>query len=187
MKLLLYCTKSKPYLVYGCTNKYTMSYGYDTTYSEEIKNNLEYFNGKIVAECDFEVEEITPSNLVNFEKESCVDRVSMLKYFKPNLIWNNKFEILLHAFGGLTLGYATHIKNLHIFDEPKELSDYSKRIKNDFQVLDKAPQNMMKCVSLFTTQVLDYILISIHPEWLCKILNGEKTIEVRKKVLRGML
>ena len=25
------------------------------------------------------------------------------------------------------------------------------------------------------------ILLSIKPEWLCKILNGEKTIEVRKK------
>lgn len=33
----------------------------------------------------------------------------------------------------------------------------------------------------------DYILISIRPEWLCKILNGEKTIEVRKKVLKEML
>ena len=31
------------------------------------------------------------------------------------------------------------------------------------------------------------ILISITPEWLCKILNGEKTIEVRKKVLKRML
>ena len=31
------------------------------------------------------------------------------------------------------------------------------------------------------------ILISIRPEWLCKILNGEKTIEVRKKVLKEML
>ena len=32
-----------------------------------------------------------------------------------------------------------------------------------------------------------YILISVRPKWLCKILNGEKTIEVRKKVLKEML
>jgi hypothetical protein len=32
-----------------------------------------------------------------------------------------------------------------------------------------------------------YILISIKPEWLCKILNKEKTIEVRRKVLKEML
>jgi len=24
------------------------------------------------------------------------------------------------------------------------------------------------------------IIISIHPEWVCKILNGEKTLEIRK-------
>ena len=32
-----------------------------------------------------------------------------------------------------------------------------------------------------------FVLISIQPQWLCKILNGEKTIEVRKKVLKEML
>jgi len=31
------------------------------------------------------------------------------------------------------------------------------------------------------------VLISIRPEWLCKILNSEKTIEVRKKVLKEMM
>jgi hypothetical protein len=31
-----------------------------------------------------------------------------------------------------------------------------------------------------------YILISIKPEHLCKILNGEKTIEVRKKILNSL-
>ena len=32
-----------------------------------------------------------------------------------------------------------------------------------------------------------YILISIKSEWVCKILNGEKTIEVRKRVLKEMI
>ena len=31
------------------------------------------------------------------------------------------------------------------------------------------------------------VLISIHPEWLFKKLNGEKTIEVRRIVLKEML
>ena len=30
------------------------------------------------------------------------------------------------------------------------------------------------------------ILLSVKPEWLVKILNGEKTIEVRKKVLKEL-
>ena len=32
-----------------------------------------------------------------------------------------------------------------------------------------------------------YILISIKSQFLRKILNGEKTIEIRKKVLKDML
>ena len=27
---------------------------------------------------------------------------------------------------------------------------------------------------------------SVRPKWLCKILNGEKTIEVRKSVFKGV-
>ena len=50
--------------------------------------------------------------------------------------------------------------------------------------IKSAPQNMMKVKRVLQE---DAILISIRPEWLCKILNGEKTIEVRKKVLKDML
>ena len=49
----------------------------------------------------------------------------------------------------------------------------------------KAPQNMMLVRDMEDHKYK--ILISIRPEWLCKILNGEKTIEVRKKVLKEML
>lgn len=83
-------------------------------------------------------------------------------------------------------GYAIHISNLEIFDEPKELSEYSKRLPNgDFQQLGKAPQNMMN-VCKIKYLIEDYVLISIKPEWVAKILNGEKTIEVRKKVVNAL-
>ena len=29
--------------------------------------------------------------------------------------------------------------------------------------------------------------VGAQPEWICKILNGEKPIEVRRKVLKGMM
>lgn len=159
MKLLLYCTKKKP----------------------DLTITTNYFgkaNGKIVAECDYEVEEIKyKDNNYYFEdkhafhtlRESCLGICELDNYLKGNN------------------GYAIHIKHLHIFDKPKELDYYSKRIGQDFQVLGKAPQNMMHCVDLKQTIIQDYILISIRPEWLCKILNGEKTIEIRKKVLKGMI
>ena len=101
-------------------------------------------------------------------------------------------------------GYALHISNLKIFKKPKELIDY--KIDNTkkygsfgwafeehekYPSLQKAPQNMMR---VYDPWEIDengvgeaYVLISIRPEWICKILNGEKTIEVRKKVLKGMI
>ncbi len=91
-------------------------------------------------------------------------------------------------------GYAIHIKNLKIFDEPKELSNYFTRAKKMntlygsswvCESIDKAPQNMMYAQD--ENQNKQYILISIRPQWLCKILNKEKTIEIRKKVLKGMI
>ena len=86
-------------------------------------------------------------------------------------------------------GYAIHIKNLNIFNKPRELSDYYK--SNDYckswQPITKAPQNMMNAYDIDLEKGVYWkILISIRPEWLVKILNGEKKIEVRKKVLKEM-
>jgi predicted transcriptional regulator len=95
-------------------------------------------------------------------------------------------------------GYAIHIKNLHIFDEPKELQEYAtiKRIPDEwhigyyekFESVERTPQNMQYVYDVnFGKPSEKKVLISIRPEWLCKILNGEKTIEVRRKVLKEML
>lgn len=141
-------------------------------------------NRKIVAECDFEVEEIenkltnNNSHLELFtdsltEKElfekSCLNRYEMFSYLKND--FTKKDEIK---------GYAIYLKNLHIFDKPKELYDYSMVFPSH---ITKAPQNMMYAYD----DGVEKILISIQPQWLCKILNGEKQIEVRKKVLREMI
>ena len=53
-------------------------------------------------------------------------------------------------------------------------------------MVNYAPQNMMYSW-LWNNKWDRYVLISIRPEWLCKILNGEKTIEVRKKILKEMM
>ena len=191
MKLLLYCTKGKPLFrcsgwnfnnffdEYVCARDY---YNYFRDYETVDEEDL--LNGKVVAECDFEVGNITyKDNCYHFEfknayenvKRTCLSFTELDNYLKHNN------------------GYAIHIKNLHIFDEPKELSEFYKPYVNSIYIphvhsktwerVNKAPQNMMYCYDKFGNEC---ILISIHPEWLCKILNGEKTIEVRKKVLRGM-
>lgn len=131
IKLLLYCTKAKPYLVHHteyCSlapNEY-IDYGYEFRKGNDLYENE--LNGKIVAECDYEVEEIE-DRVSYFDswfneghhtktmrakeliKKSCLDHIQLTEYLgegDPNEV----------------LGYAIHIKNLHIFDEPRELKDF---------------------------------------------------------------
>lgn len=184
MKLLLYCTKAKPYLV-----KRNIFAGVEPSYFTLKENVDDSLNGKIVAECDFEVEEIK-NKLINNNShlELFTDSLTENKLFEESCI--TRYEMFYYLKNDFTKkgepkGYAIHIKNLHIFDEPKEL----KQLETcDYKTIKKAPQNMMKCMVLKNDEHYDeYILISIQPQWLCKILNGEKTIEVRKKVLKGMI
>ena len=93
-------------------------------------------------------------------------------------------------------GYVLHLSNVKVFDEPKELAKHTLDNNSDYYVkkwikkfdsfkgsaLTKAPQNMCNVYDRFGNH---YILISIQPQHLAKILNGEKTIEVRKKILNS--
>lgn len=201
MKLLLYCTKQPLYLVRNENDKYyyTMDKGTLNDYK-----NVETYNGKIVAECDFEVEEIENNvcafcdyKLPYFETKTLdekeIEERSCLSYDKLKGYLQNSGN----GFYGYS-GYAIHIKNLNIYDKPKELSDYyiiqnehanPIDIEEDIKTVKKAPQNMMYCWDFIQEYRIfkKKIIISIRPEWLVKILNGEKTIEVRKKVLKEML
>lgn len=169
MKLLLYCTKSGLILKQEFFAKY-------------------FLNGKIVAECDFEVEEISVTYADYYHEELAynTNTLSFDELLEKSCLDNQQLDNYLYGDNG----YAIHIKNLHIFNEPKELSDYY----HNASKLEKAPQNMMMVQELTESDlwkgaylVRDYVLISIRPEWLCKILNGEKTIEVRRKVLKEMV
>lgn len=189
MKLLLYCTKAKPYLY-----KTQLHHKY-LCFDHKQDNKL---NGKIVAECDFEVEDLRivdddPLGAYWYETKTLSENEVLEK---SCLTGDELFDYL----GEDNEGYAIHIKNLHIFDKPRELSDYYKYINKP---IINAPQNMMKAFSIKEysrryvengyvyevrgDDITDYVLISIQPQWLCKILNGDKTIEVRKKVLKEML
>lgn len=187
IKLLLYCTKQKPYLLRDIFCGFLTEKNFEV-YDDNEKKEDYFLNGKIVGECDFEVEEIRGEIKVysicdcGWISPSKHDWCYSKDLLDKSCLTN---DMLCDYLDGNT-GYAIHIKNLNIFDEPRELSEYSKRIGNDFQVLGNAPQNMMKCCE--TKYIIEnYILISIRPEWLCKILNGEKTIECRKRILKEMI
>lgn len=186
MKMLLYSCKTKPYLY-----KQKVGNSFALFLTEKKLDTLKHLNGKIVGECDFEVEEINPSTYEMYDgfiynnpqeedklKGACLSAKEMYLYLQDKT------------------GYAIHIKNLKIFDKPKKLDEfYSIHNVGGMLLTDelkKAPQNMQR-VSIQEWEYGTYnpndiaVLISIQPQWLIKILNGEKTIEVRKKVLKGMI
>ncbi len=189
MKLLLYCTKAKPYITISSDKQRVYP---SCVISDGIKEW--HLNGKIVAESDFEVEDLRivdddPLGAYWYETKTLSENEILEK---SCLTSDELFDYL----GEDNEGYAIHIKNLHIFDEPKKITAYHcKTNKNDelclnggcgYKFFYKAPQNMMKVYDHWG-KGNEYVLISIRPEWLCKILNGEKTIEIRKKVLKEMI
>lgn len=180
MKALLYCTKAKPYLIarpHLATKELVIETKDDNKYKEIA------LNGFIVAECEIDkVEEIDGLDILMLEDlraftyKTCLTSKQLRDYSKGNDL------------------YYLHLSNVKVFDKPKKLAYhtldnsaefYTKKWDKKFKTwrigsLIKAPQNMCNIYDRFCNH---YILISIRPEWLCKILNGEKTIEVRKQIL----
>lgn len=159
-KCLIYCVKSNPYLYLPIGIK---NYKSKYTTIRVKQSGLEelLLNDKIVAECEVETE----SN----EQDD----------------------------------YALHITSLNILDKPLSLSECEKDFKgkpashhwigrltdnyvddnwSDLVCVQRAPANM--CWVWYKGE--RYVLISIRPECVCKILNHENDIEIRRKVLKGM-
>ena len=186
VKCLIYCTKANPNLYkpfeYDCFEQDEASRFYLSKIPMLKEETL--LNGKIVAQFDCEkVEKFdvpypayfweVKDELEHITKGSCLSLMSLHHYLKNDS------------------GYAIHISNLEIFDEPKELNDFKLFNPNYYLYtnIKRAPQNMCYVVKeppMCFAPSEEYILISIRPEWVCKILNGEKTIEVRKQVLNTL-
>lgn len=192
-KLLLYCTEIEPYLLCEPSMDKNrpcrlLRADLDKTIYNCAKEKA--VNGKVIAECDFEVEKIfeelygdldwqhdylpttNTMSIVDLERESCLAREELRDYCN---------------------GYAIHLNNLHIFDKSRELSNFNKIIETTYgeepdAPITSAPQNMMRCCYEKKPKEWETgVLISVKPEYLCKILNREKCIEVRKEVLKEML
>ena len=197
MKLLLYCTKAKPYLYRQDDDTFKLE---NKIVDEDISDYKKYYglnNGKIVAECDFDVEEIT----------NCGTSFMIMKYddLQESYKYTNKIArgscldyTDLRRYLGTNNGYAIHIKNLHIFDEPIELNNFLYEDDTDGHYgvweVERTPVNY----TILATDVKDiggvyccrgiygrFLALSSHE--LCDILNGKKTIVVRKRVSKEMM
>ena len=198
MRLLLYCTKEKPYLYKtDDTMIEKMNGDYHTQLNEAVLT--ENLNGKIVAECDYDVEEIKKVNydcilftntlgtedLIN---KCGIDYFSLKEYLKPN--WNKEDDLQNLDI----VGYAIHIKNLHIFDKPKELSVYYNLAQNGNPLLAKTMQEVgiweIYDPPVNGPEVEHFVgkfFIPVSSQEMCRIANGEQTALVRRRVLKEML
>lgn len=168
MKLLLYCTKGKELWGDGTGETWNgIAEDEDLDLVFELNPTLTRLNGKIVAQCNCEkVDLICPD--FNYLDASCKDG----KGYILDKAWLTRQQLIDYGKGEWL--NALYLSNLQTFDYPKKLSDFG---------VKKAPQNMMK---VFDDKGNEYVLISIRPEHLANILNGKKTIEVRKKILKCM-
>lgn len=190
MKLLLYCPNVKPYLLcepYIDKNKpcRLLRKDMDKTIYNCVKEQA--VNGKIVAECNFKVEVVdTVRSWCSTEDYEEVYETGTLCYdelLRKSGMNNQELDDYLYG----EIGYAVHIKDIKIFENPKELSDYeyTRRVKGEptlRAVLFEAPRGMKKIIAGGT----DAILLPIRPEELYRILNGEQTIIIKKRVLKEM-
>ncbi len=177
MKFLLYCTKGKELWGDGTGETWNgIAEDEDLDLVFELNPTLTRLNGKIVAQCDCEkIERIflnfVPKDLEELNKlQSIIYMTNNKELLEKSCLSVDQIDDYLNG----KIGYALHLCNLEVFDNPKKLIDFG---------VKKAPQNMMKC---FDDNGNEYVLISIRPNYLANILNGKKTIEVRKKILKCM-
>lgn len=183
VKCLIYCSKAKPYLTKDydlCGDFVGFKTTNDLTNPQSLNGLLENLNGKIVASFDCEkVEEIIAT------KWSVGCGLNYYEFETKDLFSKSYLRLVdLTDYLQDKNGYAIHISNLQVFDEPLSFDkDYIYKNYKTNELIEKAPQNMCNVYDRFGNH---YILISIKPEWVCKILNGEKTIEVRKQVVETL-
>lgn len=181
MKALLYCVKSKPYLLHHTKSEYYSQYEYDYGYELYDANDFKEIslNGKIVAEVEIDkVEEIY--NGFRFGDDGRYYVTNYMSYgmvLEKSCLTDKEIEKYLQE----DIGYALHLTNLKVFDKPLSFDkDYIYKDYKTNATLTKAPQNMCNVYDRFGNK---YVLISIQPQHLCNILNGKKTIEVRRKII----
>lgn len=184
IKCLLYCTKAKPYLIQGMPkpmHSKNSTIPFNFYWHLWDRNSYSYggYNGKIVAECEVECEEINTlldgALCITYFTRECEHKLlqnSCLTYGELNTYLKGKN------------GYALHISNLKVFNKPKKLVGMYSTDKYYFKPIMKAPRNMCNIYDRYANH---YVLISIQSLRLIDNLKGKAKIIVRKKILKGMM
>ena len=170
IKTLLYCTKALPNLLSIKDEEVDFMCNYKKWLTDNDKKYKHCsYNGKIVCECEVDTEELT----------YCKDTFGYVLHLS-----NVKERVMK-----LSECYTKKIERIKVLGSPyfdTDSVDYYFEKREVLKHITKAPQNMMWVYVKENGKWVKYLLISVRPQWLVKILNKEKDIEVRRKVLKGM-
>lgn len=115
-----YVTKGNPFIYYGC-HEITEKWSYILS-NEYYDDTL---NGKVAFRFWFdEYEEIT----IDYDLEICTNERTHETLLKQSCVDYNHLNNYFMNENGDVFGYAWYIKKLEVFDEPKHLSEFYKRI-----------------------------------------------------------
>lgn len=196
IKALLYCCKTKPYLLNQNIYEFYES-KYITSYLKCHEKYDYTLNGKIAAECDYEVEGVIYNYLGNplddfYGMQLHTKTLKESEIVQLSKIYSNELrKYLLRTeddyISPLEVGYAIHVENLHIFDEPKKLNEFDvinfRCIQNYYKPLENAPRNIMYVYDNGEKK----IIIPVSPQEMCRIANKEQTTLVRRRILKEMI
>lgn len=198
MKVLIYVTKAKPYLY---QSRYNLNYYLKQHSMEAIEPELrpQLLNGKVVAEFEFgEYDEIPYSQ----DFEETANGIEMLENEYMYYITNEQidkacitYEDLLDYGKGRDL-YAIHLTKFKTLDKPMELGELVsyKNFRKFMKSVQPEGHNtktlLSQCALTKAPQSYQYVyykgekclLLPIHAEHTYNILQGKKTLEIRKSV-----
>ena len=191
MKLLLGCTKGKLSLRKSIKDK---DYYLDNGSKFNIIPKEDYkLNGKVVAECDYDVEKIKLIEIPEYAGDECntflydvsinfeTETLTEDELCKQCCLTPSDLDEYLDLYKEKdTYGYVIHIKNLKIFEEPKEITK--------FTYCNSFPKRLSLTYREDNEHCLPKVcfIIPRSPEELCRILNGEQKSIVCKTVPKEM-
>ena len=107
------------------------------------------------------VEKITDDNVSKFTKQSCLTKEELINYLGR-----------VDSKGVYTLkGYAIHVKDLRSLPYGAKIEELGN--------IKRPPQNM-QCIGE------EEIMISLKPKYCKLLMQGQKTIEIRRTVLKEL-
>jgi hypothetical protein len=141
-------------------------------------NNLTKLNGKILIQCDVEVEKI-------YLKETNIEAWLETKTLSEEQLREKSCLRLdeLYHYLNEDKGYAIHFKNIDILEKPRDVSECD-QYRRPALHLKHLPRNMCECYNYYGWW---NILITLTPKEMCNVLNGKQTIIVRKEILEERL